>query len=154
MHSPSKFYRKTKQNISTPSRQTILTYQNDAFQFVSPKSKLVHCHGDWRKHCVLHFTTNKARKTKSLRNYPILLTKGGYFYWHGITWFQCIWSITPASYTQQELNKRVHPWNPVLLNSKSRQTEDKQLPRSSELCPHYSSHNTQACFLSPGGFPY
>lgn len=40
VHFPSKFYRKTKQNISIASRQNILTYQNDAFQFVSPKPKL------------------------------------------------------------------------------------------------------------------
>lgn len=31
VRSPSKLYRKTKQNISTPSRQNILIYQNDAF---------------------------------------------------------------------------------------------------------------------------
>lgn len=73
VHSPSKFYRKTKQSISTPSRQNILIYQNDAFQFVSPKPKLAHCHRDWRKGCVLHFTTNKARKIKQNHWETILL---------------------------------------------------------------------------------
>lgn len=60
MHSSSKFYRKTKQNTATPSRQNILTYQNDVFQFACLKTKLAYCHRNWGKGCVLHFTTNKT----------------------------------------------------------------------------------------------